>query len=46
MKNLPGADKWIIANYMNMFPYFRINYDTENWKMLTEQLLYDLKVFF
>jgi hypothetical protein len=31
---------------MKIFPYLRINYDLENWKMLTEQILYDFKVSF
>lgn len=41
---MPGADKWIVGNYMKTFGFFRINYDTQNWEMLTQQLLYDFKV--
>jgi hypothetical protein len=43
-RNLPGADKWVIANHMNMFAYFRVNYDKQNWLTLTEQLLLNHKV--
>ncbi len=46
IKNLPGADKWMIGNYFNMFSLFRINYDTKNWLMLTEQLIFNHKVGF
>lgn len=46
MKSLPGADKWIVGNYLNMFSLFRINYDTKNWLMLTEQLIFNHKVSF
>ena len=46
LKNLPGADKWIIGNYLKMFSLFRTNYDSKNWLMLTEQLLFNYKVSF
>ena len=44
LKNLPGADKWIVGNYLKMFSLFRTNYDSKNWLMLTEQLLFNHKV--
>lgn len=41
---MPGADKWIVGNYMKTFSFFRVNYDAQNWKMLTQQLTFDYKV--
>jgi hypothetical protein len=40
----PGADKWIIGNYMKMFGLLRINYDDHNWKMLIDQIKSNYKV--
>jgi hypothetical protein len=39
-----GADKWIIGNYMRQFAQFRINYDLQNWILLTEQLIKNANV--
>lgn len=41
---MPGADKWIVGNYMKLFDFFRVNYDRQNWFMLTQQLIFDYKV--
>jgi hypothetical protein len=45
LTDLPfGADKWIIGNYMRLFAQFRINYDLQNWILLTEQLIKNANV--
>lgn len=36
--SMPGADQWIIGNSMTMFGLLRVNYDHQNWIMLTEKL--------
>ncbi len=46
LNDLPGADKWLIGNYMKMFSSFRINYDEQNWQMLIKNLIYNFKVNF
>ena len=46
VRSLPGADKWILANYMQMLPNLRINYDRDNWRLIIEQFIYDFKVRF
>lgn len=43
---MPGADKWIVGNYMKVFNFFRVNYDRQNWFMLTQQLTFDFRVYF
>lgn len=37
LKNLPN-DTWIIAN-VRQVGYYRVNYDSDNWELLLEQLL-------
>ena len=44
IRDLPGADKCAIGNYMKMFGELRVNYDEQNWMMLINQLLFDYKV--
>jgi hypothetical protein len=44
LPELPGADKWLIANYMKMFGSFRVNYDEQNWQMLVKNLINNYKV--
>ena len=32
-----GANEWLVAN-INMKGFYRVNYDSENWKRLLEKL--------
>ncbi|CAF0715734.1 unnamed protein product [Brachionus calyciflorus] len=45
LKHIPGADKWLVGNYMKMFDFLRVNYDLQNWAMITQQLIFDFKSF-
>jgi hypothetical protein len=35
---LPGANKFIICNYLRTFSSFRVNYDSQNWALIIDQL--------
>ncbi|KAH8232362.1 hypothetical protein KR032_004785 [Drosophila birchii] len=37
IENLPGANQWVIFNTQLSGP-FRVNYDTQNWKLLIQTL--------
>ncbi len=43
MANPVSRDQWILAN-QQFGGYFRVNYDTENWNLLAEQLMVNYTV--
>ena len=43
VSNPVSRDRWILAN-QQLGGYFRVNYDTDNWKLLAEQLMHNYTV--
>ena len=44
LANLPSNIKWIIGN-VGQFGYYRMNYDTETWENIIQQLKINHQVF-
>ena len=40
VQSLPRKDQWVIFN-VQQIGYYRVNYDHNNWNLLTQQLLTD-----
>ena len=42
LSDLPRREDWVILN-LQQSGYYRVNYDTENWNAIKDQLLFDHK---
>lgn len=43
LSSLPNSDQWLVVN-LQQAGFYRVNYDDNNWKLITQQLVTDHSV--